>query len=133
MAFNVKDANLIKTVALPTAAGAVAIASLDVKSAGDFLADAELLIEAPALDGTMLPATRTMTYSIWDSANDSSYAQIADAVIVQTGASSVGGAAAATARFRLPTSVRRYVKVYATGGSSIGNCAAVSLTVSLCF
>lgn len=127
------DAQFSVTKALPNGAAAVNSDSIDLAHStnGLHLADCELKINAPALATAALPDTKTMTYKVEDSADDSSFATIADAVIVQTGAGGAG-AAAAEKRFRFPSTVRRYVRVTATN-SGAGDASGSSLTANLMF
>lgn len=134
-AFNNKDASLIQTKALSNGAGSASIDGFDlgISADADFVSDMELEIEAPALTTSALPNAQTMTYSVeHDDASDfSSAVELADQVIVQTGADSAG-ADAVTKRFRLPTDVKRYVRVKATKGGT-GDASGASMTVSACF
>jgi len=130
MGYEVKDADLIKTKALPAAAGSVQTAGIYIKPGGDFLGPAELLISAPALNTTQLPDTETMTYIVEESDDDSTYNTLHDNALVQTGAGGAG-AAAATVKVGLPTDVKKYVRVKATGSTSIGDCSGASVTMSL--
>lgn len=130
---SVRDAALIQTKALPNGAAATVIDGFDLGhgSKGDFLAQAELLIEAPALGATPLPNAKTMTFSV-EHDTDSAFGTpvvLADKVIVQTGAGGVGDVAK-SARFRLPTDVKPNVRVKATG-SGAGDASGSSFTVSL--
>lgn len=132
---SVRDAALIQTKALPNGAAATAIDGFDLGhgSKGDFLAQTELLIETPALGATPLPNAKTMTFSIEhdDAANFGTAVVLANQVIVQTGAGGVGDVAK-SARFRLPTNVKRYVRVKATG-SGAGDASGSAFTVSMVF
>jgi len=131
-----KDAGLINTKALPAGASSVYCAGFDTgaRSAnGEHMANAELLISAPALAVGELADTETMTYKVQHD-TDSAYGTpvtLADAVLVQTGAGGAG-AAAATKRFRLPSNVSRYVRVAATNSAAL-SCAAASMTTELTF
>lgn len=133
MSFAVRDAALSVTKALPSGASAVNSDGIDLGhgTTGEHLAKCELLIEAPAVTTAMLADTATIKYDVADSADNSSFSTIAATVLTQTGASSAG-AAAASKRFRLPTTVRRYVRVTATK-SAAGDASSVSMTVSLVF
>jgi hypothetical protein len=135
MGFLMKDASLKGTRALPAAAsttvdgGAI---DLGHGSYGDFLADCEVKISAPAVNTTMAPDTRTFTYSVIHSDNSdlSSPAVLYLAVITQTGAGGAG-AAAAEAVVRLPVDVKRYVGVRVVSGASTGDASSVSATIEL--
>jgi len=135
--YNRRDANLEETKALPADAGAGNATSIDAFDLGSaheaFLAPCELELEAPALGTTPLPDGTEIHYDVEDSADDSSYAVIAADVIVQTGAGGAG-AAAATERFRLPSNVRRYVRVTAEGDDgtgTLGDCSGSSMTARI--
>lgn len=135
MGFAMKDASLKGTRALnASASSTVDGAAIDLAhgSFGDFLADAELKLSAPALNATMAPDTRTFTYSILHSANSdlSSPTVLYSSVITQTGAGGVG-AAATTATVRLPVDVQRYVGVRIVTGASTGDASSVSATLEL--
>jgi hypothetical protein len=135
MSFQVRDALLTVTRALPNGAAAVTSTALDTETvaSGRQLADFELLIEAPAMNTTQMPNAKTMTYAIVTSTaeNLSNPVVIADAVLVQTGAAGAG-CAAATARFRLPTNAARYIGVRATGSAS-GDATTASAVASFVF
>jgi len=130
---DLKDAALEVTKALPNGAASVNSAGIDLGLAteGQHLSECELVIEAPALATADLPDTKTMTYKVEHSADNSSYADLFLSVIVQTGAGGAG-AVAATKRLRLPVDVRRYVRVTATN-SGTGDASDKSLTAGLRF
>jgi len=131
--FLMKDALLKQTKALPTAAaGSTSTTGIDLgeSTRGDFLADVEFLLSAPALTTTMLPDTKTATYII-EHDTDSAFgtaATLIDKAIVQTGAAGAG-AAAATYRFRLPTTVKRYVRAKCTLGANTTDSSTLSMTL----
>lgn len=135
MEFGVKDASLSVTKALPNGANTIYTDGIDLGhgSKGDFLANCELLIEAPLLVVGDLANAATMKYSIQhdtDSAFGSAVTLLPD-VLTQTGAGGVG-AAAATKRVRLPSDVNRYVRVMAVN-SGAGDASDKSVTVGLRF
>ena len=132
------DANYIKSVALPSSASTVYTASLDlgdpvsgVPFSTTEIVDAVIL--APALNATQLPNSATVTYQWQDSADNSTFANIAALnSFAQTGASSAG-AAAVTNRVKLPQNTRRYIRISATTANSPGDCSAASTTAELVF
>jgi hypothetical protein len=135
MGFAVKDAQLKNTRALPAAASSTvdgAAIDLGHGSLGDFLANAELKVTAPAVTTTMAPDTRTFTYSVIhsDNADLSAASVLYSSVIVQTGASSAG-AATASVTVALPVDVKRYVGVRIVSGVSTTDASAVSATAEL--
>ena len=128
-----RDLELQVTKALPNGAATVNSGSIDLEHSanGVHVADCELLIEAPALATADLPDTKTMTYDVEHSDNDSSWSDLANGVLVQTGADGAG-AAAASARVRLPSTAKRYVRAVATN-SGAGDASDKSMTVGLVF
>lgn len=132
---NIKDANLIQSRALPNGANTVTSSPIDLElgSRSDFVADAELLIEAPALAVGQLADTTTITYSI-ESDDNSSFTSatvyIANA-LVQTGAGGAG-AAAATARYGLPSTAERYYRLKAVK-TGAADASAATAKLSLVF
>jgi len=136
MPYNLKDADLIVTKALPATDGAVNTDAIDLgapSARADLVAGCELLVEAPALTTTELPDADTMTYKVeMDTTSAfSSATTLADSLILQTGAGGAG-AAAASARLKLPTDCERYIRVVATGAGGIGDASGKSVTASLC-
>lgn len=129
------DNDLTLTKALPNGAAAVTTDAFDLGhgTRGDFVANCELEVQAPALVVGDLANTETMTYDVIESANAdlSSPTTIASGLIVQTGAGGAG-AAAASARFKFPDGVARYVGVVATNSAS-GDASDKSLTARLLF
>jgi hypothetical protein len=133
MSFALKDTQVKNTRALPAAASAtVDGAALDLGhgSFGDFVANAEFKLSAPAVNATMLPDTRTFTYSIIhsDNADLSSPSVLYPSVLVQTGAGGVG-AAAASYISRLPVDVKRYVGARIVSSISTGDASSVAATL----
>lgn len=138
--YNVQDASASLSLALPNAA------STTVNSAAGFdtgettaLAvqpgSFEFLLTAPALSTTILPDTRTMTYSVIaadDAAMSVNVTVLILGLITQTGAGGVG-AAAATARYRLPSVCQRYIGLRITSGASTTDASAKTATLNPVF
>jgi hypothetical protein len=120
------DQSLVKSIALPAAAAANNTASVNLGSktlgpVADFV-ELEIFIGATAA----LVDTKTITLTVKDSADDSSFAAVPSlATLVQTGAGGAG-AAAATRRVRLPGSTRQFLRVDAAVESGGGSNVAVS-------
>jgi hypothetical protein len=140
MPYNVRDSLMKATIALPATATTVHSSTIDLGAptagaapATDFVAECELLVSAPALNTTQLPSAATVTYIVEQSADGStSFTTLAPSLIVQTGSAS-SGAAAATAWYRLPTNVQRYIRVSATSASTPGDCSAASVSLEVLF
>lgn len=135
MAFLVTDNEFKKTKALPNGAASVTSDAFDLGhgTSGDFLANCELEITAPALVVGDLANGDTMTYIVEhdDAAGFGTVATLIDKAIVQTGAGGAG-AAAASKTLRLPVDVKRYIRVKATN-SGAGDASDKSMTVQLRF
>ncbi len=120
----VKDALLVSLIsALPVGAASVTGNGVDLghtPPTGQFLAEGEFLIEAPALSTAQLPDTKTITYDIVESVNSdmSSPVTVVAGAIVQLGAGGAG-AVAATKRFRPATDAKRYYGLKATGVATV--------------
>jgi len=133
MGFNVQDAGLIATKALP-AAGAVAYtAAIDLGARnaiqGDFLAACEFEVSVPATPD--LVEAKTIIFDIetdndveWGSAKN-----VNDNILTITGAALAAGGVAGSQRFRLPTNVERYLRASATVLADGGSNIAVSFTL----
>lgn len=126
-----QDAGHTKNRALPAAAAANYSASIDLGSTvlGPNADNLEVEISIPATPA--LVDDKTITLTLKDSADDSTFAAIPSiATLVQTGASSAG-AAAASRRFKLPPSCRRYIRLDATVLTAGGDNTAVSYTLKV--
>lgn len=136
MSFEVRDTEFITTKALPNGAATVNSDGLDLRamsSRGVRPGACELKISAPALDTNDLPDTKTMKYDV-ECDEDSGFGSpktLAKEVLVQTG-SGGAGAAAATARYRLPSDTERYIRVNATNDGT-GDASDKSMTVEVLF
>jgi len=129
--FEMQDKSLEQTKALPASAGSVYTTAFDLGAGTqDFLADCEVQIVAPALGATPLPNSETMKYTVQHSSDNSSFTDLLPDVLTQTGAAGAG-AATATQHVRLPVDVSRYVRIKATGSSSIGDCSGSSVTARI--
>jgi hypothetical protein len=127
-----RDKSLIQTKALPNGAASTVTDGFDLESTGgEFLADVELELSVPALTTGQLGDTQTITYSVEMSATSGfdSTTVLASSIGVQTGAGGAGDAALVR-RFRLPTTVLRYVRVKATKAGAT-NASTASMTVSI--
>ena len=133
---SLRDAQMKATRALPNGAAAVTQATgLDLQNStrGDFVANCELLLSAPAMNTTQMPNAKTMIYDIVmsDSSDLSGPTTLIAAAITQTGAGGAG-CAAATYRMKPPTNVKRYVGLKATG-SAAGDATGATATLEVLF
>jgi hypothetical protein len=132
----VVDKLLQVTRALPAADATVTSTGIDLGLSsssrfGDHMG--ELLLEAPALVVGELANADTQKWAIYhDSESDFSGEELLAAdVLVQTGADGAG-AAAKTARFALPSDVKRYIRVKITA-SADKDTSGKSGTISLVY
>lgn len=106
---------------------------LELTSRSDFVAHCEVLVTAPALATGELGDTNTMTYAIEhsDTEDFALHEVLFPQVLVQTGAGGAG-AAAATKRVRLPSNVKRYIRLTAINSANL-DASAKSATLELVF
>ena len=128
---NRRDAALTVTKACPAAGASVNTATIDTGSAGDAsLANAVVEIAIPALPS--LAEGKTLTVKLQDSADNSTYADVAElASVVVTGAADSKGSDKKTAVVRLPPGARRYLQANIAVAASGGDNTAKSVTLSL--
>ncbi len=129
---NLRDAAFVAAIALPAAAATAYTPSLNIGQTVDQNLEAmEFEIAVPALPA--LVENKTVTISVQDSADNSSFAAIDPAISTVITGGSGNGAAAKTVRFRLPSTARKYVRlkidVLTAGGDNTG----VSATLSALF
>jgi hypothetical protein len=127
-----RDANLSVSKALPAAAASNLSASIDTANVNPGrVPNYEILIELPATPS--LVDAKTITLKLQDSADDSSYADVADVPAqVLTGAGGVGAAALAY-QFKAPIGLRRYLKLSQAVLTAGGDNTAISGVLSLIF
>lgn len=126
----IKDTRLQVVKALPAAAANNDSDSIDLGQVlGGNIEGIELEISVPALPD--LVEAKTVTITIQDSADDSSFATLAGlSTLVITGGT--GGGAAATSRVvRLPRITRRYVRFNSAVLTAGGDNTGVSVTASV--
>jgi hypothetical protein len=130
--YGLQDATLNTALALPNGAATTTSAAIDLQNGthGDFVAPVQFTLTVPAVTTSMLPDAGTITYDIYTSPNSdlSGSTKIISGLIVQTGAGGAG-AAGASADFRVPTSVGRYL-FYKAVKSGTGNASTVSATLN---
>lgn len=134
-AFLVKDKLLSVSKALPNGAATIATDGIDLglSAKSDNREPVELLIEAPALAVGAMADAKTMKYEVFHDTDSAFGSEVSlyGIVLTQTGAGGAG-CAAATKRVALPTDVKRYVRVKATG-SAAGDASGSSVVASLVF
>lgn len=130
----IPDLNMRRTRALPAAGAAASSASVDLSAveAGPLSASLmEVQIAVPALPA--LVEDKTVTVTLTDSADDSSYDTLETVGNMVITGGSGDGADAKTWRFYLPPHTRRYLKltiaVLADGGNNTGVTATMDFLV----
>lgn len=137
MSYEMRDAQLVESTPLPDDASTTVVTDgidLGKTSRGKHLAPCEFKVSVPAVTTTMLPNTKTLTYSLEhdDDPEFGSAAVLHPSIIVQTGAGGAG-AAASSARYRPPVDVKRYVRLKCVSGADVTNSSAVSAELALLF
>jgi hypothetical protein len=128
---SLKDAELIRTVALPAAGASASTASIDLAATTQAESHFEVEISVPAL--LNLAEGKTATVTLEDSANDASFAAIAGLAPLEITGGAGGGANAASLRVRLPNSARRHLRATADVEAAGGDNTAASVTLALIF
>jgi hypothetical protein len=127
----IRDALLVVTRVLPAAAANNNSSSIDLGDVTPVLhgQNHELLIEVPELPA--LVEDKTLTITIQDSADDTNFAAVEElATFVVTGG--VGDGADATTRtYRLPSSVKRYVRINCAVLTAGGDNTGVTVTARI--
>lgn len=126
----ITDALLAKSQALPAANANNSTASIDLEQVNAFPVNEKVDLEISVPATAALVETKDITFTVEDSADNSSFAAVpALATFVVTGGAS-GGAASARV-VKLPGSTRRYVRVNAAVETGGGNNTAVSYKMAL--
>lgn len=129
----VGDAKLENTRALPSGAATVYSDGIEIgnSSRGDFVAGCELLLTVPTLATGVLGDAATVKYSLQHD-DDSAFGTVAtleDDVITSTGAGGAG-ATGTSKRIKLPTNVKKYVRLKVVKSAS-GDASGSSATLKL--
>lgn len=125
------DTQLSQSKAYPAAAASNNTTAIDLGQDNAFPINEQfdIVVTLPAVPN--LADTKNATFTLKDSADNSSFAAIAGlSTIVQTGAGGAG-AAAATKYLRLPGATRRYVRLDCAVDSAGGDSTAKSYTFAL--
>jgi len=131
---NLRDANFIKTKALPAANATNLTDVIDLQAVlGNPDPEAFLIeVAVPALPANS-DATKTILITLQDSEDDSSYADVEPLIQCKIPGVATTGSAAKTFTFRTPPGLRRYVKFLQTVPTGAGDNTAKSVTYSLLF
>ena len=126
-----KDANLIKTTALPAAAGTAHSEVIDLMQGPYQEAQFEVELAFPALPS--LADGKSATATLEDSEDGASFAAIAALEPLTLTGAGGDGAAAATRKVRLPSDTRRYLRATLAVEASGGDNTAQKFSLALVF
>ena len=126
-----KDALLIRILALPAAGANASTASIDLGQTPPNEFRFEVEMDLPALPS--LADTKKASITLEDSADGSTFAAISGLAPLEVTGAGGAGAAAVNRRVRLPADVRRYLRAKAVVEATGGNNTTKSLTVALVF
>lgn len=141
MSYDVQDALLQAVIALPAQSGTANSSAIDLGNPTASLAGthSDVVVTVPAIAG-FTATTGTYTLSIQDSADGSTgWAALnqADAGVgtgtlgvILTGVATTG-TAALSARFRVPHTVRRYIRLTIVANASTGTNTSTSATIQV--
>lgn len=130
---NIRDTNLKVTKALPAAAATNYSDAIDLldSAPGLKMRNAQIEVALPATPS--LVDAKTVTLTLQDSADNSTFTAIPSlSTIVATGASSAG-AAAVTRKYKLPEDVRRYIRLKQDVLTAGGDNTAISTSLSVIY
>lgn len=126
-----QDARLAVTRVLPASTTAVVSSSIDLGSPASLNAmvgiACDVVLDVPA---TTVATGQTLTFAVQDSADGVSFAQIASFnALTLTGVSNA--TAAATRIWRLPPTVRRFIRLSCTASATAGDQSAFTATLQI--
>ena len=128
---NIQDADLSKSIALPTSATSVTTEDIDLgpNSKGFFTENHELEISVPALTAAQLPSGGSITILVQNGASLPNTTSTQFTRVISGTGSAI---AAVVQRIRLPSPALRYVNVKFTYAGTVGTgLGAVSPTVKV--
>ena len=126
-----KDAELIRTVALPAAGANAATDAIDLEHLPPNEFKFEIELDLPALPS--LADTKKATVTVEDSADGVTFNPVPGLTTLEVTGAGGAGAAAATRRVRPPSDLRRYLRAKVAVESAGGNNTAKALTLALVF
>jgi len=126
-----KDAELIRTVALPAAATTATTDPFNLIQKPPHECHFEVELALPALPS--LADTKKATITLEDSEDGITFATIAALATMEVTGVGGAGAAAAIRKVRLPSDVRQYIRAKVAVDAAGGNNTAKSLTMALVF
>ncbi len=126
-----KDAELIRTVALPAAAVTATTEPFNLIQKPPHECHFEVELTLPSLPS--LADTKKATVTLEDSADGTTFAPIAALASLEVTGVGGAGASTVTRKVRLPSDVRQYIRAKVAVEAAGGNNTAKSLTMALVF
>ena len=126
-----KDAELIRTVALPAAAATATTEPFNLIQKPPHECHFEVELSLPALPS--LADTKKATVTLEDSEDGITFAAIAALASLEVTGGGGAGASTVTRKVRLPSDVRQYIRAKVALEAAGGNNTAKSLTMALVF
>lgn len=127
-----QDASVNKSVALPSGATTANTNSVDLGDAAPFPITESFHVKLSTTAATGAN-NKNITIKLQDSADNSSFANIAELGALTLTDNNGAGYSAGTLTVQLPPDTRRYVRAQATGEANGGNAADGTLTVAFLF
>lgn len=129
-----KDVNYIKNVAMPNAANTVNTNAMDLLQAVPYSTTQYVVLQVTTTQATGANS-KNINFVVQDSADNSSFANIATLRTPTVIAGNATAYPATTVNFALPpfTGTRRYIRVSATGEANGGDASDGTLTAQLLF
>ena len=128
---SLKDAQLVRSKTLPAAGASASTASIDLLATTQAEPHFEVEVAVPALPN--LAADKSVTITLEDSADASSFAALSGLCPLKVTGAVGGGGSAASQRVRLPSAARRYLRATAAVEAAGGNNTAISFSLGLIF
>ncbi|MDQ8206214.1 hypothetical protein QEH52_01740 [Coraliomargarita sp. SDUM461003] len=130
---NRRDATFLTSLTLPAAGSNDDSASIDLESAAPGTVAESIELEIAIDDLPNLADDKNATVVVYDSADDSTFAEVeALASVIVTGAGGAG-AAGKTVDLKLPSSIRRYIRINGAVDADGGDNTAAAVTMDLLF
>lgn len=126
-----KDAELIRSVALPAAGETAVTTAFNLTQVPPHECHFEVELSLPALPS--LADTKKAVVTLEDSEDGTTFAAIGALATLEVTGAGGAGAAAVTRKVRLPSDVRQYVRAKAAVDAAGGDNTAKSLSVALVF
>ena len=128
---SLKDAQLIKTLALPAAGASGHTDTLDLLQGPDQEAHFEVELSLPALPS--LEDGKSVSVTLKDSEDDVTFNAVAALVPLTVTGSGGNGSAAATRKLRIPSDTKRYLRADVEVEAAGGDNTAQRLSLALVF